>query len=89
MLLDWLSKTEPLWLFLILMIEMVAGVYSAFILKREFDYDANKDLEKKQRKTKTTKKTTTQPSGLSTTEETTETSEPVEVSKAIPEVKEK
>lgn len=76
-LLDWMGKWEPLWLFLILFPEMVAGLYSAYILKREFDYDAQKDLEKAQKKTRTSKKTTTQPGGVSTTEEVTETSEPI------------
>lgn len=75
--LDWMAKYEPIWLFAILFPEMVAGIYSAFILKREFDYDANKDLEKKQKRTRTTKKTTTQPTGT-TVEETTETTEPVQ-----------
>ena len=44
--LDWMAKYEPIWLFAILFPEMVAGIYSAFILKREFDYDAQKDIEK-------------------------------------------
>jgi hypothetical protein len=75
--LEWMGKYEPIWLFLILFPEMVAGIYSAWILKKEFEYDENKDLEKKQRKIRTTKKTTTNPGGTSTTEETTETTEPV------------
>lgn len=74
--LEWMGKYEPIWLFLILFPEMLAGLYSAWILKREYDYDAEKDLAKKQRRTRTTKKTTTKPSGESTTEETTETTEP-------------
>jgi hypothetical protein len=75
--LEWFAKYEPVWLFLVLFPELLAALYSAWILKREFDYDANKDLEKKQKKTRTTKKTVTQPGGTSTTEETTETSEPI------------
>jgi hypothetical protein len=75
--LEWMGKWEPLWLFLILFPEMVAGLYSAYILKREFDYDEQKDIEKKQRRTKTTKRTTTTPGGSSTVEETSEISEPV------------
>ena len=75
--LDWMNKWEPVWLFLVLFPELLAGLYSAWILKREFDYDENKDLEKKQKRTRTTKKTTTEPSGASITEESTETSEPV------------
>jgi hypothetical protein len=75
--LEWMGRTEPIWLFLILFPEMIAGIYSAWILKREFDYDEQKDLEKRQKRTRTTKKTTTQPNGGLTTEETTEVSEPV------------
>ena len=76
-LLEWMTKWEPIWLFLVLFPEAVAGLYAAFWIKREYDYDAQKDLEKKQRKTRTTKKVTTNPSGASTTEETTEVSEPM------------
>lgn len=75
-LIEWMGKYEPIWLFLILFPEMVAGIYSAWILKREFDYDEQKDLEKKQKRTKTTKKTTTNPTGT-VVEESVETSEPV------------
>jgi len=75
--LDWMAKYEPIWLFAILFPEMVAGIYSAFILKREFDYDAQKDIEKKQRRTKTTKKTSTK-DGATIIEESSEISEPVQ-----------
>jgi hypothetical protein len=73
--LEFMNKWEGVWLFLILFPEMIAGIYSAWILKREFDYDEKKDLDKKQKRTKTTKKTTTQPGGASVTEESTETVE--------------
>ncbi len=46
-----------------------------YILVKEYNYDYQKDVEKKQKRTKTTKKTTTQPGGPSTVEETTETVE--------------
>jgi hypothetical protein len=75
--LDWMAKYEPIWLFAILFPEMIAGIYSAFILKREFDYDAQKDIEKKQRRTKTTKKTSTK-DGATIIEESSEISEPVQ-----------
>lgn len=74
MILEWMAKWEPVWLAAILLAEWVTGMYQR---NREYRYDENKDLEKKQRKTKTTKKTTTQPGGTSTTEETTETTEPI------------
>jgi hypothetical protein len=38
-LIAWLGRTEPLWLFVVLMIEMVAGIYSAVILTIEYKYD--------------------------------------------------
>jgi len=75
MILEFMTKWEPIWLFLVLFPELLAGLYSAYILKREFDYDEQKDLEKKQRRTKTTKKTTTNPGGASVIEESTETVE--------------
>ena len=70
------SKYEPIWLFLILFPEMIAGIYSAWILKREFDYDAKRDAEKKQKRTKTTKKTSTK-DGATIIEESSEISEPI------------
>jgi hypothetical protein len=74
--LEWMGKYEPIWLFLILFPEMVAGIYSAVILKKEFDYDEQKDLEKKQKRTKTTKRTSTK-GGETIIEESSEVSEPM------------
>ena len=72
---SFLSKWEPIWLFLVL----AAGLFYERETRnwtiKEFYYDKDKDDKKK--KTRTTKKTTTQPSGVSTTEETTEVTEPV------------
>lgn len=48
------------------------------VIWMEYQYDKNKDEEKKHRKVKTTKKTTKGVSGESIIEETTETSEPTE-----------
>lgn len=72
----WLEHWEPLWLFLVLATETIIGGFSLYILIKEYRYDEQKDLDKKQRRTKTTKKVTTQPSGESVSEETTETVEP-------------
>lgn len=47
------------------------------ILIKEYEYDEAKDIEKKQKRTKTTRKVTTRPGGETTTEESTETSEPL------------
>lgn len=47
------------------------------ILIAEYKYDKEKDDIRKTKRAKTTKKTTTQPSGESVVEETTETSEPI------------
>jgi len=76
--LEWMTKWEPVWLFLVLFPEAIAGFYAAFWIKREYDYDEQKDLAKKSRRTRTTKKTTTQPGGGSIIEESTETVEPTE-----------
>jgi len=48
-----------------------------YVLVREYRYDEQKDLEKKQRRTKTTKKTTTHKDGTNITEESTEAIEPI------------
>jgi hypothetical protein len=74
--LDFMTKYEPIWLFLVLFPELLAGLYSAWILKREFDYDANKDLAKAQKKTRTSKKTTQSKDGGTVVEESTEVTEP-------------
>lgn len=73
----WLAHWEPLWLFVVLAVEMLAGIYTALMVKKEFDYDKDKDDQKRQRKTRTSKKTTTNPGGISVVEELTETTEPV------------
>ncbi len=62
-----------------IMLLMEGGIL--YYVAKEFYYDRNKDIEKKQKKTKTMKKTTTQPSGESTIEESTEVSEPMEEKK--------
>lgn len=68
---------EPIWLFIILVAGLAVELHSNYMLRKEYEYDEQKDLEKKQRRTKTTKKTTTQPSGASVVEESTEISEPI------------
>jgi hypothetical protein len=73
-----LERTEPLWLFSILFIETAIGALTLYWVRREYQYDEQKDLEKKQRRTKTSKKTTTSASGQNTVEETTEVIEPIE-----------
>lgn len=71
--LEWMSKWEPIWLAAILLAEWMTGLYQR---NREFRYDEAKDIQKKQRKTKTTKKTTSNASGT-VVEESVETSEPI------------
>lgn len=73
MILEWMAKWEPIWLAAILLAEWMTGLYQR---NREFRYDEAKDIEKKQKRTKTTKKTTTQAGGT-IVEESTETSEPI------------
>lgn len=55
--LDWLTRWEPLWLFIILMGELIVGLYSAWILTVEFYYDkefneAMKDARRERRRKK-------------------------------------
>ncbi len=73
---NFLGRWEPLWLFLVLVAETVVGAAVLWWTIAEFKYDEGKDLQKKQRRTKTTKKTTNK-AGESIVEETTETSEPI------------
>jgi hypothetical protein len=79
-----LGHYEPIWLFGILTIEGTIGYITLMWVKKEFFYDEEKDLARKQKKTKTTKKTTTQPSGISVTEESTETVEGMPEQKVEP-----
>ena len=58
------------------MLILEAGIL--LVVWLEYKYDFRKDEEKKHKKTKTTKKTTRGLSGEETTEEVTETSEPIE-----------
>jgi hypothetical protein len=74
---NFFTKYEGLWLFIILLIGLVYENRTYYWVKREYIYDERKDIEKKQRKTKTMKKTTTQPGGASIIEESTETVEGV------------
>jgi|WetSurMetagenome_2_1015567.scaffolds.fasta_scaffold916121_3 hypothetical protein len=74
----WLEHWEPIWLFLILAVEAVVGIFSAYILVKEYKYDEMKDLAKSQRKTRTSKKTTQSKDGGTTVEETVETTEPIQ-----------
>ena len=70
---DW----QYIWFFLILLVGLLVEIHSNYVLRLEYKYDEQKDLEKKQRKTKTTKRTTTTKDGSSTVEETSESSEPI------------
>lgn len=79
--LELLEKYEPLWLLIILLAGLAIEFHSNYMLRKEYEYDEQKDIEKKQRKTRTTKKTTTQPGGASVVEESTEVSEPMQEEK--------
>lgn len=83
MFLEWIAKYESIWLFLFAILSLGFEAYTAFILKKEYDYDEAKDIEKKHKRTKTTKKVTTQPGGGSVSEETTETTEPIPEEKKL------
>jgi hypothetical protein len=73
----WLEHWYPLCWSIVFTIEMSVGIAILSMAIKEYRYDESKDLEKKQRKTRTTKKVTEQKDGAKVTEETTETSEPV------------
>jgi hypothetical protein len=77
MILEWMTKWEPIWLGIVALISIYLEAYTAYWIVREYKYDELKDTEKKRKRTRTTKKVTTQPGGASVTEESTETSEPI------------
>ena len=81
---NFLLKWEPIWLLTVLLAEGLIGYITLTWVKREFYYDADKDVARKQKKTRTTKKTTTQPGGASIVEEATEVSENIPDVKAEP-----
>lgn len=72
-----LNEWESFWLAGAFLVSICFEAFTAYVVWIEFKYDERKDLEKKQRRTKTTRKTTTQPSGASVVEESVETTEPV------------
>lgn len=74
----WLGHWEPLWLILVLLFECLLSMIMIYWMVREYHYDADKDLEKKQRKTRTSKKTSESKDGTKTTEEVVEVSEPAD-----------
>lgn len=55
----------------------LAELYICWILTKEYFYDFQKDVEKKQKRTRTTKKVTQTKDGATVTEEATEVSEPM------------
>lgn len=71
---DW----QYIWFFVILTAGLLVEIHSNYVLRKEYEYDERKDLEKKQKRTRTTRKTTSKPGGETITEEQTETSEPIE-----------
>lgn len=75
---SWLGQWEPLWLIVVLLFECVLSMIMIYWMVREFKYDADKDIAKKQRKTRTSKKTSESKDGTKTTEEVTEVSEPID-----------
>jgi hypothetical protein len=81
---NFLNHYEPIWLFSLIFGEGILGYITLTWVKKEYFYDEGKDLARKQKKTKTTKKTTTQPSGISVTEESTEISEGIPEQKVEP-----
>lgn len=54
---------------------LVAELFICYMLVLEYKYDEKKDIDKKQKRTRTTKKTTTTPSGETITEESSESIE--------------
>lgn len=74
---NWLEHWYPLCWTVVFLIEMNVGIAILTMAIKEYKYDESKDLEKKQRKTRTTKKVTESKDGGKVVEETTEVSEPM------------
>ncbi len=75
--LDFMTKWEPIWLALAFIVSIGFEAFTAYWIVKEYQYDEAKDLEKKQRKTRTTKKTTSKPGGETVVEESQEVTEPI------------
>lgn len=75
---SWIKTYESEWLLCILMAELIVSCITAYWVFKEYKYDENKDLEKKQKRTKTTRKTTKNIDGSITEENTEETIMPIE-----------
>lgn len=73
----WLEHWYPLCWSIVFLIEMCVGIAILSMSIKEYRYDESKDLEKKQKRTRTSKKVTEQKDGGKVTEEVTEVSEPV------------
>lgn len=71
---EFIYHHEPLWLFIILLAGLCIELHSNYMLRKEYDYDKEKD-EKRSRRTKTTKKATIMPDGTTVTEENSESVE--------------
>lgn len=67
---NWIKEYEHLWLFVVLTLELAVSVYSAYMLRKEYDYDKQKDDKRARRKT--TRKTTTGSDGSFIEEQTVE-----------------
>lgn len=74
---SWLEHWYPTFWSVLFIIETVATVSLLGMAIKEYRYDELKDLEKKQKRTRTSKKVTEQKDGGKVTEEVTEVSEPI------------
>lgn len=73
----WLEHWYPLCWSIVFLIEMCVGIAILSMAIKEYRYDETKDIEKKQRRTRTSKRVTEQKDGGKVTEEVTEVSEPM------------
>lgn len=68
---EFLNKWEGLWLFIVLIAGLMIEFHSNYMLRKEYEYDEQKDILRKQKRVRVTKKLTTAKDG-STIQETTE-----------------
>jgi len=68
---EFFTKWEGLWLFIVLVAGLAIEFHSNYMLRKEYEYDEQKDLLRKQKRVRVTRKLTKTADG-STVEENTE-----------------
>lgn len=68
-----LTKWEGLWLFIVLVAGLAVEFHSNYMLRKEYEYDEQKDILRKQKRVRVTRKLTKAKDGSTVEEHTEET----------------